>query len=37
MIKENYLYELISYLKIDLQSYITYLKLNNRYELRYYC
>ena len=37
MIKENYFYEFISYLKIDLQSYITYLKLNNRYELRYYC
>ena len=37
MIKENYFCELISYLKIDLQSYITYLKLNNRYELRGYC
>ena len=37
MIKENSFCEMISYLKIDLQSYITYLKLNNRYELRYYC
>ena len=37
MINENSFCELISYLKIDLQSYITYLKLNNRYELRYYC
>ena len=37
MIKENYFCELISYLKIDLQSDMTYLKLNNRYELRYYC
>jgi hypothetical protein len=37
MIKENSCCELISYLKIDLQSYMTYLKLNNRYELRDYC
>ena len=37
MIKENSFCELISYLKIDLLSYMTYLKLNNRYELRDYC
>ena len=37
MIKENYFCELISYLKIDLQSDMTYLKLNNRYELVDYC
>jgi len=37
MIKENSFYELISYFKIDLQSYMTYLKVNNRYELRDYC
>ena len=37
MIKEDSFCELISYLKIDLQSYMTYLKLNNRYGLRDYC
>ena len=37
MIKENSFCELISYLKIDLQSYMTYLKLNNRYGLIDYC
>jgi len=37
MIKENSFCESISCLKIDLQSYMTYLKLNNRYELRDYC
>ena len=37
MIKENSFCEMISYLKIDLQSYITYLKLYNRYEFRDYC
>ena len=37
MIKENSFCELISCLKIDLQSYMTYLKLNNSYELRDYC
>ncbi len=37
MIKQESFCELISYLKIDLQSYMTYLKLNNRYELIDYC
>ena len=37
MIKQKSFCKLISYLKIDLQSYMTYLKLNNRYELRDYC
>jgi len=37
MIKEYYFCELISCLKIDLQSCMTYLKLNDRYELRDSC
>ena len=37
MIKQKSFCELVSYLKIDLQSDMTYLKLNNRYELRDYC
>jgi len=37
MIKENYFCQLISCIKIDLQSYTTYLKLNNRHGLRDYC
>ena len=37
MIKQESFCELISCLKIDLQSYMTYLKLNNRYELIDYC
>lgn len=37
MIKENSFYELLSCIKIDLQSNMTYLKLNNRYGLRDYC
>jgi len=37
MIKQNSFYELISCLEIDLQSDMTYLKLNNRYGLRDCC
>ena len=37
MIKQKSFCKLISYLKIDLLSDMTYLKLNNRYELRDYC
>ncbi len=37
MIKQESSCELISCLKIDLQSDMAYLKLNNRYELRDYC
>jgi len=37
MIKENYYYDVVICIKVDLQSYMGNLKLNNRYGLRDYC